>query len=85
MAGDARQRLDDLLLTRATQGLDAGEAQELERLLAAAAEVDEGSYERAAAAVCLAVLGGRSGLPSSVRARLERSAAELARAPPEGS
>jgi hypothetical protein len=74
----AQDRLDDLLLARATQGLDAAEEQELERLLAAEHDVDAGAYERAAAAVCLAVLGGRGELPAALRARLERGARELA-------
>jgi hypothetical protein len=76
------QRLDDLLLARATEGLDAAEAQELGRLLAAERDVDTDRYDRAAAAVCLAVLGRGCALPSGVRARLERTAAGLAaRAP----
>jgi hypothetical protein len=83
MAGGAGQRLDDLLLARATQGLDAAETQELERLLAAEPEADDGVYERAAAAVCLAVVGGRGALPSNLRARLERSAAGLGQSPAE--
>jgi hypothetical protein len=77
----ARERLDELLLARATEGLDAGEEQELARLLAAERNVDAGGYERAAAAVCLAVLGGRGRLPAALRARLEREASDLAAAP----
>jgi hypothetical protein len=77
MAGLARQRLDDLLLARATEGLDAVEVQELERLLAAETDVDAGAYERAAAAVCLAVLGGGRVLPPDLRARLEKGGVEL--------
>lgn len=77
MAGNAMQRLDDLLLARATEGLDAAEAQELERLLAAERAVDTDRYDRAAAAVCIAMFGGRTALPSGVRARLERTAAAL--------
>ncbi len=79
MARDARRRLDDLLLARATEGLDAAAAQELERLLAAATEVDPDAYEHAAAAVCLAALGSGGVLPSALRARLERSAAQFVR------
>ena len=83
MASAARQRLDDLLLARATEGLDAAEEQELARLLAAEHDVDAGAYERAAAAVCLAVLGGRGALPAALRARLERSARAVAAGPSE--
>jgi hypothetical protein len=78
MAGLARQRLDDLLLARATEGLDAAEALELERLLAAETDVDAAAYERAAATVCLAVIGGGRSLPPGLRARLEKGAVELA-------
>jgi hypothetical protein len=77
----ARRRLDDLLLARATEGLDAAEEQELEQLLAVERGVDAGGYERAAAAVCLAVLGGRGELPAGLRARLERAASDLAVGP----
>jgi hypothetical protein len=84
MAGGAAQRLDDLLLARATQGLDAAEAQELARLLAAEPDADDGSYERAAAAVCLGVLGGRGALPGTLRARLEQSAAALVQSAGKG-
>ena len=82
MIRDAHRRLDALLLARATEGLDAAAAQELERLLAAANDVDADVYEHAAAAVCLAVLGGGGVLPSGLRARLERSAAEFVTPPP---
>lgn len=82
MVGDARKRLDDLLLARATEGLNAADTLELESLLAAEPRVDAGAYERAAAAVCLAVFGARSALPGGLRARLEQQAAELRGKPP---
>jgi hypothetical protein len=82
MVGDAGKRLDDLLLVHATEGLSAADTLELERLLAAEPHVDAGAYERAAAAVCLAVFGARGALPSGLRARLEQQAAELAGKPP---
>lgn len=72
-----RKRVDDLLLARATEGLSPAETQELDRLLAANPDVDSGVYDHAAAAVCLAVLAGNS-MPSGLRARLEKSAVELA-------
>ena len=78
MSADARQRLDDLLLAHATEGLNAADALELERLLAAEPRVDAGAYERAAAAVCLAVFGRQNAMPGSLRTRLERHAAEFA-------
>ena len=78
MALRARERLDELLLARAIEGLDAAEEQELERLLAAERDVDASAYERAAAAVCLAVLGRRAELPPALRARLEGSASAFA-------
>ena len=81
MASAERKRLDELLLARATEGLDAAEEQELARLLTAESNVDAGAYERAAAAVCLAVLGGRGELPAALRARLERGARDLASRP----
>jgi hypothetical protein len=81
MTSAERQRLDELLFARATEGLDAPDEQELARLLAADQGVDAGAYERAASAVCLAVLGGRAELPAALRARLERGARELLRGP----
>ena len=83
MVSAARKRLDALLLARATEGLDAAAEQELARLLMKQRNVDEGAYERAAAAVCLAVLGGRGELPAALRARLERGARDLAPRPKE--
>jgi hypothetical protein len=77
MGSAERKRLDALLLARATEGLDAPEEQELARLLAASPDVDATAYERAASAVCLAVLGGRTELPAAMRARLERAARDL--------
>ena len=83
MPSAAHERLDELLLVRAIEGLDAAEEQELARLLAAEREVDAGAYERAAAAVCLAVLGRPRGLPAALRARLERNARDFAARPKE--
>jgi hypothetical protein len=75
MGEAASQRLDDLLFAQATEGISEAEARELEGLLAAHPKVDAQSYERAAAAVSLALLGTRRSLPSRLRERLERSAA----------
>ena len=68
---DDRERLDDLLLARATEGLDREAALELARLLAGTPAADDGGYERAAAAICLAALGAGGALPNSVRARID--------------
>lgn len=76
---DDRRRLDDLLLARATEGLDPESAAELARLLARAPAGDDRGYERAAAAVCLAVLGHGGSLPRRVRARIEAGMSELKR------
>lgn len=76
---DERRRLDDLLLARATEGLDRESAAELARLLAGRPECDDRSYERAAAAVCLAVLGHGGSLPRRVRARIDADMSELKR------
>ena len=81
MSPTSRRRIDDLLLTRAIDGLSAAEAQELEALLELHPRVDAGAYERAAAAVCLAALGARPAMPSSLRARIEQSALSLAAKP----
>lgn len=79
MAVSARQRIDELLLARATEGLSVRERAELDALLAEHPDVDASAYERAAAAVCLAALGRGGGLPETLRRRLESSAAQLAR------
>ena len=78
MTSPAHARLDALLLARATEGLDATDEQELARLLAGANDVDAGAYERAAAAVWLAMLGRQAELPPRVRARLEHNARDFA-------
>jgi len=76
---DDRRRLDDLLLMRATEGLDRESAAELARLLAERPTGDARGYERAAAAVCLAVLGRGSSLPRGVRARIDANMSRLKR------
>jgi hypothetical protein len=81
VSADARQRLDDLSIARATEGLGVAEAAELNRLLAAHPYFDAGAYERAAAAVCLAVLGNGRAMPRTLRARLERVSREMPCAP----
>jgi len=68
---DDRRRLDDLKLARATEGLDRESAAELARLLARMPGGDDLGYERAAAAVCLAVLGQKGSLPPRVAVRID--------------
>ena len=58
------RRIDDLLLTRAIDGLSAAETRELEALLALHPRVDAEAYERAAAAICLAALGAHPAMPT---------------------
>ncbi|MDZ7747890.1 MAG: anti-sigma factor [Halofilum sp. (in: g-proteobacteria)] len=72
MSAGHEQRLDELLLERATTGLDpAGEA-ELERLLAAADDVDPDAYEAAAAWFWLGAGDPEQPLPDDVAERARR-------------
>jgi hypothetical protein len=81
----AADRLDELLVARATEGLDADEQRELAALLAAHPDVDAESYERVAAAVHLAVLGAEAeAMPRALRERLESSAARYPHSRPPG-
>ena len=69
-------RLEELLADRAVQPLTAEEQRELERLLAAAGRVDADEFDRAAAAIELA-LGVRrklEPLPAALRERIATSA-----------
>jgi hypothetical protein len=72
-----RERMETLLIARATHGLHPTEATELDALLAAHPEHDVAGYERAAAAIALAALAPREALPERVRLALERRAAEF--------
>jgi hypothetical protein len=67
-------RLDDLLLTRAIEGLSDTEQRELDQLLEQAPEFDAGRYERSAALVSLAVHGSGASLPPRLQASLESRA-----------
>jgi hypothetical protein len=71
------ERLDELLVVRATEGLDVAEANELEQLLAELPDVDSESFERAAAAVYLAAFRAPSRMPDSLRRGLARAAESL--------
>ena len=72
MADRSSARLDELLLRRATEGLDAADETLLAALLAASPGVDEYRFERAAAAVLLASLTELEPMPASVKQRLEQ-------------
>jgi hypothetical protein len=72
---DARRRLDQLLLARATGSPSAVEREELARLLAAHPGIDYDTYERAAAAICLATIDTGETMPPSLRNNLEVAAA----------
>lgn len=77
MVTTPRQRLDELLFARATEGLSHADALELEPLLAAYPDVDSTGYDRAAAAVCLAAFGGGRSMPHALRALIEQRAAQI--------
>ena len=72
-----RNRIDDLLVQRATEGLDADERAELERLLSQSPEIDELCFDRAAALVSLAVFDPGEQMPSALMESLMRSADSL--------
>lgn len=69
-------RLDALLLSEATDGLNDAERKELETLLAEHAGVDRYAYERAASAFFLAVCGEpNEQMPQELMAKLTADAA----------
>jgi hypothetical protein len=70
-------RVEELLAFRAVGGLGGEESRELAGLLAESSDLDDGSFERAAAACNLALLGPEEPMPDSVRQSLERAAAEF--------
>jgi hypothetical protein len=87
----APERIDELLVQRATEGLSAAEAVELEQLLRHHPSVDGDALERAAAAVAVAMLERVESLPGHLRTRVlaeattvlpaRRTGAAAARAP----
>lgn len=73
----ALSRLDDLLLSDATDRLSAAERAELDALLAEHQSVDRHAYERAAAVFFLAVCAEpMQQIPDTVRTMLKRKAAQ---------
>ncbi len=73
----SRARAEELLAFRAVEGLADEETRELSGLLAENPQLDDGGFERAAAACHLALLGPEEAMPDHVRQRLERAAAEF--------
>lgn len=69
MSAESGQRLDELLLTRATDGLDSAETAELEALLATAEEVEPDAYDEAAAWFWLGAGDPDAEMPESAAAR----------------
>ena len=69
-------RLNDLLVRRATQALADDEQRELRALLEQEPMADDRGYEFAAAALHLSVLPVDEPLPASLKAAVERDAAD---------
>jgi hypothetical protein len=69
VSGENGQRLDDLLLARATDGLDSAETAELEGLLASTEEVEPDAYDEAAAWFWLGAGDPDAEMPESAAAR----------------
>ena len=72
------ERVWDLLIQRATEGVSEAEGRELEALLKAHPEIDPEEIDRAAAAVDQAMSGPATPMPESIRARLYAKADEFA-------
>ena len=73
----ANERLDALLVQRATEGLDAREISELDRLIRQHPHIDPHAFDRAAAALHVACLRGAA-VPARVRAKLDAAANDFA-------
>ena len=84
----SNDNLIELLVDRATEGLSKSEQDQLDELLRGHPEVDPETFERAAAAVHLAVVPPTERLPDHLRSALEEDAAKFFRhdafgAPPD--
>lgn len=66
----AQDSLFDLLAAKATEGLSEESSRHLDRLLGEAPDVDPQSFERAAAAVHLALLGPEQPMPDALKRRV---------------
>lgn len=69
-----QHRIDELLVQRATEGLNAAEQAELARLLELVPQVDEDCFDEAAALVALAAFDPRERMPESTLRALMRNA-----------
>jgi len=67
---ESHERLEDLLVAQATEGLDAAQARELDRLLTEHPDTDADGYDRAAAALQLALLDDAGPMPAQLRETL---------------
>ena len=81
MPDHSRARLEELLGTEATQQLTPAEGAELDALLAAFPDEDPDGFERAAAAVHLALAGAPEEVPPALAERLHLMAVAVAPAP----
>ena len=76
------ERIDELFVLRATEGLSAAEAEELEALLRASGVAEETGYDEAAAALARSETGD-SPMPAGLMARLEADAGAFFNQPAE--
>ncbi len=72
-----QERLFELLASRATEGLSASDSQRLESLLEESPQVDAEGFDRAAAAVHLALLGPEMPVPEALKWKLAAASREL--------
>lgn len=75
---ERRERLDELLVTRAVEGIDPGETFELEALLHEFPDVEPAAYDEAAASYWLATGGADEAMPADVAQRMESHLTALA-------
>lgn len=78
----AAQRVQDLLIDRATEGLDPRLERQLDRLLPECPDLDPESFELAAASIELACTAAEEPLPAALRDRVARQAADFYRQEP---
>lgn len=69
-------RLEELLVLRATQPLSSAERSELAALLQTEIAADSDIFDRVAAAIHIAAMRSRHTLPAALRTRLERQASD---------
>ena len=71
----SHRRGEELLAFRAVEGLGEAESRELADLIAETPDLDDGGFEKAAAACHLALLGPEEPMPEAVRRKLDHEAA----------